>query len=41
MNTTKVFISGKSQAVRIPKDFRFKCDEVYIQKKAIKFSTTC
>ena len=33
MDTTKVFVSGKSQAVRIPKDFRFECDEVYIEKK--------
>jgi len=28
----KVFRTGRSQAVRIPKDFRFKCDEVYIER---------
>lgn len=30
---TKVFVSGRSQAVRIPKQFRFTCDEVYIEQK--------
>ncbi len=29
---TKVFLSGRSQAVRIPKEFRFKCEEVYVEK---------
>lgn len=35
MNRTiaKVFITGRSQAVRIPKEFRFDCDEVYIEQK--------
>jgi len=28
----KVFRTGRSQAVRIPKDFRFACDEVYIER---------
>ena len=28
----KVFMSGRSQAVRLPVDFRFDCDEVYIRK---------
>ncbi|MFH1856708.1 MAG: type II toxin-antitoxin system VapB family antitoxin [Candidatus Omnitrophota bacterium] len=32
MNTAKVFINGRSQAVRLPKDFRFKTKEVYINK---------
>lgn len=30
---TKVFMSGRSQAVRIPKEFRFKCEEVYIENE--------
>jgi len=29
----KVFRTGRSQAVRIPKDFRFECDEVYIERE--------
>ena len=28
----KVFMTGRSQAVRIPLDFRFNTDEVYIRK---------
>lgn len=29
----KLFMNGRSQAVRLPKEFRFDGDEVYIQKK--------
>lgn len=29
----KVFKNGRSQAVRLPKEFRFKDDEVLIRKK--------
>ena len=32
-DTAKIFISGRSQAVRLPKDFRFKGSEVYIKKE--------
>lgn len=32
MTTAKVFMSGRSQAVRIPKDLRFDTDEVYIRR---------
>jgi len=32
-NTAKIFTSGRSQAVRLPKDFRFQGDEVYIRKE--------
>ena len=32
MHTVKVFRSGNSQAVRIPKEFSFKDKELYIQK---------
>jgi antitoxin VapB len=28
----KVFQNGRSQAIRIPKEFRVDCDEVYIDK---------
>ena len=31
--TAKVFVSGRSQAVRIPKKFRFKTDEVFIGRE--------
>ena len=32
MQTAKIFINGRSQAIRIPKEFQFKREEVYIQK---------
>ena len=32
MNTAKVFWSGRSQAVRLPRDFRFDTDEVRIRR---------
>ncbi len=32
MKTAKVFKSGNSQAIRIPKEFRFDTDEVYVEK---------
>ncbi len=32
MTTAKVFKNGRSQAVRLPKEFRFDCDEVYIKR---------
>ncbi|MGA2401431.1 MAG: type II toxin-antitoxin system VapB family antitoxin [Syntrophobacteraceae bacterium] len=32
MNTAKIFKSGNSQAVRLPKEFRFSGDEVYIKR---------
>lgn len=32
MNTAKVFKTGRSQAVRLPKEFRFKEDEVGINR---------
>ncbi len=33
MRKTKVFKSGNSYAVRLPKEFRFNCDTVYIKKE--------
>ena len=32
MQTAKLFINGRSQAVRLPKNFQFKGDDVLIQK---------
>lgn len=32
METAKLFVNGQSQAVRLPKEYRFSGDEVYIQK---------
>jgi antitoxin VapB len=28
----KVFMTGRSQAVRLPKEFRFDCDEVLVEQ---------
>lgn len=33
MDTAKIFWSGRSQAVRLPKEFRFKSDEVRIRRQ--------
>ena len=32
MQTAKIFINGRSQAVRLPKEFRFSGKDVFIQK---------
>lgn len=32
MNTAKIFQNGRSQAVRLPKEFQFDTDEVYVNK---------
>ena len=29
----KIFMNGRSQAVRLPKDFRFDCDEVFVRRQ--------
>jgi antitoxin VapB len=34
MDTAKVFMSGRSQAVRLPKEYRFDTAEVYIRRTA-------
>ena len=31
--TAKIFMNGRSQAVRLPKEYRFDCDEVFIEKQ--------
>lgn len=33
METAKIFWSGRSQAVRLPKEFRFETDEVRIRRQ--------
>lgn len=33
METAKIFWSGRSQAVRLPKEFRFDVDEVRIRRR--------
>jgi antitoxin VapB len=37
MQTAKVFQNGRSQAIRLPKDFRVTADEVYLKKTAEGF----
>lgn len=32
MQTAKLFTNGRSQAVRLPKEYRFSGDDVYIKK---------
>lgn len=32
--TAKIFLNGRSQAVRLPMEFRFDADEVYIRRDA-------
>jgi antitoxin VapB len=32
METAKLFVNGRSQAVRLPKAFRFEGNEVYLKK---------
>jgi antitoxin VapB len=32
MDTAKIFTSGRSQAVRLPKEYRFDEDEVFIRR---------
>ena len=34
METAKLFKNGRSQAVRLPKEFRFEGDEVYVKPVA-------
>lgn len=32
MNKAKIFVNGRSQAVRLPKEFRLNTKEVYVNK---------
>ena len=36
METAKIFQNGRSQAVRLPKEFRFKGKEVFIYREGSK-----
>ena len=36
MQKAKLFMNGRSQAVRLPKEFRFSGDEVYIRREGNK-----
>lgn len=40
MKTAKIFMNGRSQAVRLPKEFRFDCDEVFIERQGDKVILT-
>lgn len=33
IKTAKIFKNGRSQAVRLPREFRFDCDEVFVRKQ--------
>lgn len=35
VETARVFMNGRSQAVRIPAEYRFSSDEVYIRRNAL------
>ncbi len=36
MKTAKIFKNGRSQAVRLPREFRFDCDEVFVHRQGDK-----
>ena len=36
MSVAKIFKNGQSQAVRLPKEFRFDTDEVFVSKEGDK-----
>ena len=36
MKTAKIFMNGRSQAVRLPREYRFDCEEVFIHKQGDK-----
>ena len=36
MKTAKIFKNGRSQAVRLPKEFRFDGDQVFVHKQGDK-----
>jgi antitoxin VapB len=37
MTVAKVFMNGRSQAIRLPKEFRVRSDEVYLKRTAEGF----
>ena len=40
MKKARVFMKGRSQVVRLPKEFRFDCDEVFIVRQGDKVILT-
>ena len=40
MDIAKIFINGRSQAVRLPKDYRFEGSEVYVPLHMEKYVLT-
>jgi antitoxin VapB len=36
LHTAKIFMNGRSQAVRLPKEYRFDTDEVFISREGDK-----
>lgn len=38
MTTAKIFMNGRSQALRLPKEFRVQADEVFLKKTAAGFT---
>ena len=34
--SAKIFMNGRSQAVRLPKEYRFDCGEVFVEKQGDK-----
>ena len=40
MKTAKIFKNGRSQAVRLPREFRFDCDEVFVHRQGDKVILT-
>jgi antitoxin VapB len=40
MKTAKIFTTGRSQAVRLPKEFRLKGKEVYVTKNGNSITLT-
>lgn len=39
LRTAKIFLNNRSQAVRLPKDFHFDVDEVFIRKQGSEVVT--
>jgi antitoxin VapB len=40
MAIAKVFMNGRSQAIRLPKEFRVETDEVHLQRTSEGFTVT-
>jgi len=40
LKMAKIFMNGRSQAVRLPKECRFNSDEVYVEKRGNKVILT-